>query len=785
MLKKLIAITIMALAGLWNPVLLAQTNGKEVTDSAADQHVQELWEQNIAKYTLITNEINELLAHNDDISVLNLETKNLMSKFKSYQMVFQTSSGHPTEQTEVLSNMRGMRQKLEMELIPLDTRLQNLSTKLDEATDTRAAFAEMLDSGDPRIVADDQRLAMAIGKLATAKNGLESALKPIRDAISTLDDAIGQINVKIPAIWNNYYFGDSGSSGVFQSKRELANWLDSLSARLPFMYPLDKDTRSQAIFRLLITVAVMSTIASIILSNSQKIPEKFRDLIRAIIKGPWITLSLGLALISASMTQQGGNYLLLKLPGILVIIRTLATLSWKLRVATNPTLNDNNSPLHRFYVPAALGVALLFSDLPTGVVTAIWLIIMAIFLYYLWRSGSRALRAMNSLPEQIAYGSGIYFALGSLLVAIIGYSRLAILVFMGLFALANIIILGSALVVLTKMVCRHIFDPDTAPIKNAIVNALTLPCSFMLSLVSALPWLLAVPGSSYLLDFLMNRGYSVGSASISFYRVIIIIMLLLLFRSLGALANTSLIHLADKFQNIRNGFIQSFRTLMSYILWAIFAVIVLTFLGVNLTTIGVAITGLGVGLSLGLQTIVNNLFSGLILILGGNVQIDNFIEVNGVIGKVVGINIRCTVVETSDNSLVYVPNSSLVNGQFVNWTRNDRRVRRKLEFRIVYGTDIDKARGIIENIANHTEDICTQEPFEPYTSIADLSENAVIINLNVTIDNIDKNAAAQSLIREAVYKQFNANGIEFYIGSSLDVSLVKPREELGAPTASR
>jgi small-conductance mechanosensitive channel len=130
-----------------------------------------------------------------------------------------------------------------------------------------------------------------------------------------------------------------------------------------------------------------------------------------------------------------------------------------------------------------------------------------------------------------------------------------------------------------------------------------------------------------------------------------------------------------------------------------------------------------------------------------------------------------------------VPNSSLVNGQFVNWTRNDRRVRRKLEFRIVYGTDIDKARGIIENIANHTENICTLEPFEPYTSIADLSENAVIINLNVTIDNIDKNAAAQSLIREAVYKQFNSNGIEFYIGSSLDVSLVKPRDEQGALTA--
>jgi small-conductance mechanosensitive channel len=180
---------------------------------------------------------------------------------------------------------------------------------------------------------------------------------------------------------------------------------------------------------------------------------------------------------------------------------------------------------------------------------------------------------------------------------------------------------------------------------------------------------------------------------------------------------------------------------------------------------------------MGLQSIVNNLISGLILILGGNVQIDNLIEVDGFIGKVVGINIRCTVIEPTDNSWVYVPNSSLVNGRFINWTRNNRLVKRKLDFRTVYGTDIDKARQIMLEVAMNTEHVAKVDPYLPTVSVVDLSENAVILTLAVTILDIDQNASVQSNLREAIYKRFNAEGISFYIGSSLDVNLVEPKVE--------
>ncbi|MDR2302861.1 MAG: mechanosensitive ion channel [Deltaproteobacteria bacterium] len=742
--------------------------------SAADEHLRKLWQDNSSKYANITSEISELLGPNENLSKQLANVTNLMAEFNRFKLIFQTSAGHPSEQVEVLGNIKRLRQLLASELGPLETNLNNLNLKLDEAESTKDSIAEMVDSGDPNIVNYQRNIEQAISRLQAAQSSLTDTINPIKSAIDTLDKSIAEINLKIPTIWNSYYFGDTGLGGVFQIQKDLFSWFDSFALRAIFMFPQDRDSRVSSLFRFIVTLAIMALVASIIFTYQKKIPPDFADLFSVFFKGPWIIMSLGLALMAASMTQMGGSYLLLKLPGILLIIRALATVSWRLRIWTNPALKDNRSPLHRFYAPSALGVAFLFSDLPASAVTVVWLITMAFFLYYLNRFGKKADEKPKSLPELVAYGSGIYFALGSLLVTILGYSRLAILVFMCLFALANILILGSALVVLTVKICDYVFNPKIAPIKNALANSLAAPCSFLLSLFSALPWLLGVPGSTNLLDSMMNRGYNVGSASISFYRIFFIIMLLLLFRSMGALANTSLVHLNDKFNNLKSGFMQSIRTLMNYIIWCLFAVIALSLLGVNFTSIILAATGFSVGISMGLQSIVNNLFSGLILILGGNVQIDNLIEVDGVIGKVVGINIRCTVLEPADNSWVYVPNSSLVNGRFINWTRNNRLVRRKIDFRTVYGTDIDKAREIMIQAAMKAKYAAKVDPFLPSVSVTDLSENAVILTLAVTILDIDQNASTQSEIREGIYKGFNENGIGFYIGSSLDINLTEP-----------
>jgi small-conductance mechanosensitive channel len=204
------------------------------------------------------------------------------------------------------------------------------------------------------------------------------------------------------------------------------------------------------------------------------------------------------------------------------------------------------------------------------------------------------------LAERIAYGNTILFALLSLLITVCGFARLAILIFMALYALVNVIILGSALVTLAARACEMIFDPEVRPVKHAVLRALAVPVSFLVSLVSALPWLWAVPGSSNLLAAWMSKGYSIGDASFDFSRVVLIVMLFLLFRSLKGLGVTSLEHLPDTLPNIERGGIPPLKGLFTYLLWVVFALISLMLVGVNFSSLAVVVGGLSVGVGLGL-----------------------------------------------------------------------------------------------------------------------------------------------------------------------------------------
>jgi small-conductance mechanosensitive channel len=346
---------------------------------------------------------------------------------------------------------------------------------------------------------------------------------------------------------------------------------------------------------------------------------------------------------------------------------------------------------------------------------------------------------------------------------------------MALFALVNILILGGALVNLAAEACRGIFDPETSPVKHAIIHALAVPVSSLISLVCALPWLWAIPGSSPLLNTMMTKGYTVGDASFDFSRVFLIIMLFLLFRSLKGLGVTSLTHLPDTMPNIERGIIPPLQTLFTYLLWALFAILALSMVGVNFSSLAVVVGGLSVGVGFGLQNIINNLVSGFTLIFGRTILVGDWVDVGGISGTVVSVNIRCTVVETSSNSLVFIPNSAIMGGQFTNWTRNNRLCRQKLSFNLMYGCDIDEVtRALLEAAANNSEVLL--KPAPPTVTVSDLNDTSVVFTLAATI-NFDRSVTIASQLRIDVYKLFTEKGIKFYT-RSLEVNLAKSNQKL-------
>jgi len=119
----------------------------------------------------------------------------------------------------------------------------------------------------------------------------------------------------------------------------------------------------------------------------------------------------------------------------------------------------------------------------------------------------------------------------------------------------------------------------------------------------------------------------------------------------------------------------------------------LAVIGVDLTKIAIVAGALGVGVGFGLQNIVNNFVSGLILLFERTIKVGDYIELaSGITGEVRDINIRSTIVTTNDNVDMVVPNSELVSTSVTNWTLREAVRRIRVPFGVAYGSDKERVR---------------------------------------------------------------------------------------------
>jgi len=149
----------------------------------------------------------------------------------------------------------------------------------------------------------------------------------------------------------------------------------------------------------------------------------------------------------------------------------------------------------------------------------------------------------------------------------------------------------------------------------------------------------------------------------------------------------------------------------------IVVMIILSVVGINTRSLALVAGALSVGVGFGMQTIVNNLVSGIILLFDKSISPGDFISLGdglqkgGTRGNVVQMNIRATVLRTNDNIEVIIPNADLMASQVVNWTYSDEKVRLRIPFSVAYGTDIDRIKVLIkETVVGLPIVLSTPEP---------------------------------------------------------------------------
>lgn len=177
-----------------------------------------------------------------------------------------------------------------------------------------------------------------------------------------------------------------------------------------------------------------------------------------------------------------------------------------------------------------------------------------------------------------------------------------------------------------------------------------------------------------------------------------------------------------------------------------------------LDKITIIISAFGIGIGFGLQTIVNNLVSGLILAFEKPVQIGDVIEVDGRSGTIREIGIRSSRIATSDGAEVIVPNADMISRQLTNWTLSNNNRRIELIVSVVYGSDIDGVKKILKDILANSEDVM-KDP-SPSVFLHNLSEKTVDFRMFFWAADISTWLELKSRVWADIYKAFEEGGIK-------------------------
>ena len=214
---------------------------------------------------------------------------------------------------------------------------------------------------------------------------------------------------------------------------------------------------------------------------------------------------------------------------------------------------------------------------------------------------------------------------------------------------------------------------------------------------------------------------------------------------------------------------ESTQTLLSnlghYFIFLITLFVVLNVLGIDLTSIALVAGALSVGIGFGLQNIISNFVSGIILMLERSVKIGDYIELdNQTRGRVTDIKMRSITVNTNSNIDITIPNQSLIENQVINWSMNDRIKRFEIPFGVAYGTSPQKVINVVLNAVEEADCKNIFKTKDRYTRVVmtGMGDSSVNFELFVWIAGKEifypKRTTSKFLI--IIYDALYANGIE-------------------------
>jgi small-conductance mechanosensitive channel len=255
----------------------------------------------------------------------------------------------------------------------------------------------------------------------------------------------------------------------------------------------------------------------------------------------------------------------------------------------------------------------------------------------------------------------------------------------------------------------------------------------------------------------MAYGVTIGKLNITVK--IIITSFSILYGSYILSTINEMILMNDRFdRKLDRGTRISFAHLMRYFLVFFGFIFAVAELGFDLTNFTIVLSALSVGIGFGLQGLVNNFVSGLILLFERPIREGDTIEMEGLFSEVQKIGLRSTTVRKFDDSDVIIPNADLVYNNVINWTLSNKRKRIQIAVGVAYASDINLVMKILNEIGLENNDLVKSR--KPVVLFMNFGDSTLNFELRVWARDVNSSMQVESDLRIEINKRFREHNIE-------------------------
>ncbi|MCL7996970.1 mechanosensitive ion channel family protein [Brucella sp. 21LCYQ03] len=225
---------------------------------------------------------------------------------------------------------------------------------------------------------------------------------------------------------------------------------------------------------------------------------------------------------------------------------------------------------------------------------------------------------------------------------------------------------------------------------------------------------------------------------------------------------------------VDSGVRNSIRTVIGYVGLVLAGLVAVSAAGFNLSSLALIAGGLSLGIGFGLQNIVQNFVSGLILLAERPFKVGDWVEAGTVSGIVKKISVRATEVETFQKQSIVVPNSTLINGNVGNWTLRNKLGRIDINVQAAYTDEPRRVHSLLlEIIRGHPSILKNPEPF---VALQSMTDSLLVFDVYAHVADITSTGGIKNELRFQIVERFHAEGIQL-ASSSTDLVLGMPEIE--------